>query len=416
MAANEQSDGAIPAPAETPSPADATRRTSRWRRIGARLALLGATLSLLLVVLEIAVRNFTEIVPPLTFQDADVGKRYMRGFEDDVYVDEAQRKVHFRFNSEGFRGPDHEKIKPANVRRVAVLGDSEIAALSVDEKDTMVCRLERMLASSAPNVRWEVMNFGVAGSSPGQEMVLYEKVVTEYDPDIVLVGFTVGNDLADNCNRLSNNPRIYFDVDESGELVQQPFSAKRAAVSQFLNRYSRFYVWQKHAFRVARVRVNEVVQQINPGQWIYCTEPPEDVSHAWDITAAILREFKEKVEADGRMFAVVMIPGAEQVHRDYYEAVAERAGEAGVAFDQDFPERKVAELCREADIAFISPVSDYRAAAPTGLQSAEDEWLFQLGSGHTNAEGNLLTAKRVHAFLTQGDASVAGAPFISRLR
>lgn len=403
-------------PGKTKAAEGGTPRRWRIRRISARLSLLLGTVALLVGGLELAVRTFTEIVPPLTTADADIGKRYMRSFTDDVYVDEAERKVRFRFNRDGFRGPDRDVEKPTGVCRIAVLGDSEIAALSVDEQDTMVEQLERLLSRSHSEIEWDVMNFGVAGSSPGQEMVLYEKLVRKYDPDIVLMGFTVGNDLADNCNRLSNNPRIYFDLDETGALVQQPFSAKRATVSRWLNRYSRFYVWQKHAFRKARVRVNHAVKQINPGQWIYCADPNEDVDHAWKVTEAILAEFKRKVEADGRMFAVVMIPGAEQIHRDYYDSVVVRAGDDGLSFDQNHPERKVAEICDRAGAAFISPVADYRHEAPTGLQSKRDEWLFQLGSGHTNEKGNRLTAERVHAFLTEGDAALASAPFVTRLR
>ncbi|OHB67085.1 MAG: hypothetical protein A2V70_19350 [Planctomycetes bacterium RBG_13_63_9] len=367
-----------------------------------RLALLTTTIVLLLVLAEIATRLLTDTIPPLTVKDPVIGQHYLPSFEADVFVPEAHRKVHLRFNEVGFRGPDRPMRKPPGVRRVAVLGDSMIASVTVDEKDTLVCQLERMLTRSHPQVKWEVLNFGVCGASPGQAMVLYRELAYRWDPDVVLCAYFVGNDLADNCSRLSHNPRIYFDLDEQGTMRQEPFSARRAWIGYYLNRYSRFYVWQKCALNNARRQIMEVTGTVEPGHWIFCRNESEDLAHAWKLTGEINRAFQREVTRRGASFALLLIPAAEQVDQHVFESLRQKAGDLADQFDWDYPDERLGELCRAADVSFLSMTADFRQAAPDATSHAKDQWLFCNGRGHFNERGNRLAAQRVHHFLTHG--------------
>ncbi len=379
-------------------------RPSRLRRLAKKLALLASTLLVMLVSAEVAVRLFTDTVPPLIVKDPVIGRRYEPGFEGPVYVAESDRKIMLRFNDVGFRGPNRPLEKPDGVCRVAVLGDSMIASVAVEEENTMVCRLEKMLNRSHPQVKWEVHNFGVSGSSPGQEMVLYRELVASFDPDIVLCAYFVGNDLSDNSSRLSNNPRIYFDIDETGKLHQLPFSAGRANMSYYLNRCSRFYVWQKRAVNHARHNVQKQTGALAPWQWIFCCKETPDVAHAWKLTDAIHREFQREVTRRGGQFAVVMIPSAWQIYEDIFQEVVDRAGELAPHFDRDYPDRRLGELCRQSGVPLLSMTDDFRKAAPSGTTEEKQEWLFLRGAGHFNDRGNALAAKAVHRFLTRKHA------------
>ena len=392
-------------PSTEPNHPEEPRRPTkprRGRQFAKRLALLGGTVLLLALCAEIFTRLFTDTIPPLTVKDPLVGQHYIRSFEATVYVPEADRKVLLRFNRAGFRGPDRPFEKPEGVRRIAILGDSMVASMGVDEEDTMVCRLERMLNESHPEVKWEVFNFGVSGASPGQEMVLYRELVSRWDPDVVLCGFFVGNDLADNCSRLSHNPRIYFDLDDDGNLYQLPFSAKRASVNYFLNRYSRFYVWQRVAVNGARHKVMRRAGVLSPGEWIFCRNEPHKVAHAWKLCDAVNRAFRQEVEIRGGRFAVLLIPSARQIYQDAFQSVVQKAGKLAEHFDQSYPDQRMAELCREAGIPLLTMTDDFRRAAPGATTKVKHEWLFHQGTGHFNERGNLLAARAVHRFLTGG--------------
>lgn len=393
------------------------KRPGRGAGLAPRVALLAASLALTLLGMEAGLRLFSQVAPGLTERDPLVGQRYLRSFEADVFMPEAGRRVALRFNDVGFRGPCRPQEKPPGVRRLAILGDSMIASLAVDEPQTMVCQLERLLNESPAGASWEVFNFGVNGASPGQNLVLYREVVSRFQPDVVLATFFVGNDLADNCSRLSANPRIYFDVDEAGELRQEPFGIRRTRISQFLNRYSRLYVWQKTALNRARHTVCQQSGKLEPGEWVYSSEPPADVAHAWTITARVFETFQREVEARGGRFAVVVIPCAPQIYRDVFAAVAARAGQSGDSFDPDYPDRRVAEICRAAGIPCFSMLEDFRRAAPSASSGVRQEWLFCDGTGHFNAAGDALAARAIQRFAT-GDEThqVAHGPLIRTVR
>lgn len=400
---------------ENSAPKAAPPRRRRWVVHVARLALLLTTLALTLGVLEVATRLFSHVVPPLTEKDARIGQRHVQSFTGEVFVPEAGRSICLRFNDVGFRGPDWPRQKAAGVRRVAVLGDSMISSLAVDERDTLVCQLQRLLAGTGE--RWEVLNFGVAGASPAQELVLYRNLVRQYQPDIVLGAYFVGNDFSDNSLRLSNNPRIYFDLADDGSLVQQPFSAGRAGLSRWLNRYSRFYVWQKDAVNRAAGNVREQAGAIDPGRWVFCTELDENLNHAWAISTGLPPMFDEAVRRDGGTFALVMIPSAVQVYRDFFQREAAQAGDKAPAFDWDYPDRRMGELCERSGIPFLSMTAEFREAAPSSSVDLRDEWLFHGGTGHFNERGNRLAAEVIHRFLTRGTPGhVAGRPLAERVR
>lgn len=367
-----------------------------------------SSLTVMVLAAEVVVRYACPaIVAPMTVKDPEIGMRYLRSFAGRVYDAEAHRAVPLRFNRDGFRGPDRPFHKPEGVKRVAVLGDSMIAAISVDEQDTLVGRLEKSLNAEDSGQRWEVMNFGVAGSSPGQALVLYRKLVAKYDPDIVLCSFFVGNDLSDICDRLSMNPRIYLDLDENGELYQKPFSESRATLSAWLNRHSRFYLWQKLQSTKLREHVRAAADMVAPGQLIYCRDESDDVRHAWRITDKTLQAFRDEVEGAGRRFAVVIIPSCEQVYDDFFKYVSEVSDALTPNFEQTWPDERLGRICAEAGIDLLSMYDDFRKATPSHSHKVREEWVFHNGIGHFNERGNRIAARTVHRFLMQSERFVA---------
>ena len=228
------------------------KHTELWKIWIGRLALLTATLLMLAVVLEVGTRILTNVSPPTTLRDARIGARHPFSYEGDFYIDEISEFVRLRFNDVGFRGPNRPFNKEPGTVRIAIMGDSMIAALAMPEPKMMTSKLAQILNESHPELVWDVMNFGVSGASTAQQIALYREVVHKFEPDVVLSCFFVGNDLTDNSPRLSRNPRVYFDFDQEGNYRQLPHSASRSKLSQWLNIHSRFYGWQKRATRLAR--------------------------------------------------------------------------------------------------------------------------------------------------------------------
>jgi len=386
-----------------------TGRRRRWR---GNLAVLISTLLVGGAGLEACARLLGAGEPPLLVVDPVVGKRFRPGFHGRVFVAEAGREVELRFNREGLRGPDWPLEKPAGTRRLALLGDSMIAAIAAEEPQTLVRRLEeRLNGAGAAGTRWDVLNFGVSSSSTGNELVLYREVARRYRPDVVLCAFFTGNDLADNSSRLTQAPRIYFELDAGGGLRQLPFTAASGAASglgPWLDRHSRFYAWQKTALREARGWARSQAGRMEPAHWIFSRDEPPDVAEAWRLTGRLLRAFRDEVAADGARFAVVLLPCAEQVYDDLWSDLRRQAGEPGARFDRHHPEERLGALCREAGIPLITMTDRFRARAPAASSRREDEWLFFRGRWHFNERGHALAAEAIADALHQGYIDAPG--------
>ena len=81
--------------------------------------------------------------------------------------------------------------KPSGVIRIALLGDSISMGGGIRPNETLCARLERGLnARAEAGVRYEVMNFAVAGYTAAMQLEQFTSRALAYDPDHVLVALT----------------------------------------------------------------------------------------------------------------------------------------------------------------------------------------------------------------------------------
>ena len=367
------------------------------------LGLAGVSMLVALAVGEAAVRLFSPIGPALLVTDEGVGKHFVRGFAGRIFVDEAGRSVSVRFNSAGFRGAEWPRQKPADGLRVAALGDSMTAAIDTDEEKTFVRRVEAALAADLRGRPVEVMNMGVSSSSTGAELATWRRVAATYRPDVVLLAFFTGNDFGDNCSRLTNAPRLYFELDERGSLVAGPEAPPTPAVTRWLDLHSRLYVWQKLAFRQLRGSSRSVSGGIEPGQRIFAVDDGPDAEYAWSLTEALVRQVRDEVEATGARFGLVVIPCAEQVDDGLWADLERRGREAGHRLERQTPSRRIAAIAERSRIPFLDLTTAFgEAARVAGSTAASAKDLYLLGRFHLSDEGNRVAADAIHRFLVSG--------------
>ena len=375
------------------------------RGLALNLALSLAAIVFSLLVGEAGVRLLTRTPPALLVTDSVVGKRFVPGFAGRVYVPECACDVDLRFDREGLRGPDRPYAKPAGTKRVALVGDSMVAAVATAEERTLARRLEQLLGASHPEAKWEVMNTGVSSSSTGSELALYRAVLDRYAPDLVVLVFWVGNDLADNSYELTRAPRLYFDLDAAGRLRQLPLAFRPSGLAEWLDRWSRLYVWQKTAVRQVRYRLSTASGALETVELVFAEPESPAVARAWAITGALLRAFRDETRASGRSFVVVEAATAAQVYDDLWADLARRASGAGTPVAREHPDLRLRALCAEAGIPFVSLLPAFRAAAPARDSTRTSEQLYYDGRFHWNDAGNALDAATVHDFLRAQDSS-----------
>jgi GDSL-like lipase/acylhydrolase family protein len=115
-------------------------------------------------------------------------------------------------NSHGNRGPEAAFAKPAGVRRVVVMGDSQAWGYGVGDDDTIPARLARLLQEEG-GARWEVLNLGVGGYGTDQSFLKYLLQGARYAPDVVVLT-VFKNDPVENARTVAwgvEKPRFYVD-------------------------------------------------------------------------------------------------------------------------------------------------------------------------------------------------------------
>ncbi len=97
----------------------------------------------------------------------------------------------FTVNNLGFRDKkDRSAIKPPGVTRIVILGGSNTYGAMVDDEDTYPAIMDRVLNEKYPG-RFEVWNAGLSAYVTSQKIVYAEKILKEYNPDILI--FELGN-------------------------------------------------------------------------------------------------------------------------------------------------------------------------------------------------------------------------------
>lgn len=97
--------------------------------------------------------------------------------------------VEYTLNSYGNRDVERPLEKPPGVVRIGCVGDSFTYGGGVQVEDTFALQLERLLTeqTAAANTKYEVINFGVSGSSPGEQLEKLRNSDVQFHPDIILL-------------------------------------------------------------------------------------------------------------------------------------------------------------------------------------------------------------------------------------
>jgi hypothetical protein len=131
-------------------------------------------------------------------------------------------------NRWGWRDQEWTLEKPHDVYRIAVLGDSHVEAMDVEQDSTFMKLAERSLNTGPTDKKFELMNFGASGFTQSEELLVLEREVILFNPDMVILFFWPGNDITDiNRETAPNKDRPFF-IAEAGGLLSLDTSFSEA--------------------------------------------------------------------------------------------------------------------------------------------------------------------------------------------
>jgi hypothetical protein len=332
-------------------------------------------------------------------------------------------------NREGWRDREHALAKPPNTLRIAVLGDSFAEAMQVNQ-DEGFCEVMEKALQGCGDLRGrqvEVLNFGIAGFGTAQELLTLKHRVWQYAPDIVLLAFTSGNDLADNSPVLNRKDSVPFFVLKDGRPVLDDSRTRQAekvwrAIEAKRNWLGRFYIWRHDHVRVLQVLdyAQEVLRDwwmakvtgeatggvkqgaVGAGMFVDIYHAPRDQvwKDAWQVTEALLLKIRDEVVQKGARFGVVVMSNDIQVNPD--KAIGKKlAGNPGVE-DVFYPDHRVERLCQSHGIAVLLLAPGFQKYAYRDhifLHGFKTSFRNTLGSGHWNRDGHRLAGETIARWL-----------------
>jgi hypothetical protein len=144
----------------------------------------------------------------------------------------------------------------------------------------------------------------------------------------------------------------------------------------------------REAFRTARNK-NPKDDISNPYQHyqLYPTASDPLGKEAWDLTFALLKEFRRVTQEGGAHFVLMDIPFRGQVTQRYWDeflSTYPQARKAGARFERQVPQELLGGFCKREAMQCLILLPLFRKAAAQGAE------LFGAEDIHWNAEGNRL--------------------------
>ena len=407
MGLSSESEAAVVSPAGS---SGLKRRTAYWKRFALMVLVLVAILKpadwLLGVLAETRLRHLLRLEP---------GVEVLHHSGEFDYV--------FRTNVLGFRGRLISESKPAGHRRLLVLGDSFVAGVGVTDESVFTERLANAWAGQ----RIDVVNVGRAGTSTIRELTLYREIGRRFDPDVVLLVYYLGNDLAEVVEEETDSelldwrpdggvrqlayfwcPNIYLELAMQKRRSSAGAAAGRRSESEVADwiraeaasggvdadlaegRYRRLPASIRRLAEAGELPGYRYLQAcLDPGRFRNSLDPDDQFARrAWSRTRDHLEILRELIEGRGGTLMLAVIPDASQVS----SAALEFNRELGFEVDDGWLTRpgRTAELLSEwAELSGVG-LLDLR---PVLLETDSDSFFVQ--DGHCTSEGHRAIARAI---------------------
>jgi lysophospholipase L1-like esterase len=380
---------------------------SRYKNAALALILLGVSTFIGVLIFEAFLR-LTGIQTEFFYQlDPDIGASYIPNKSGWHSFMSGQQRQWIQINSYGFRDREWKVSKEPGRIRIALLGDSYIAAMEVAAADRVSDLLEDRLNRECNRAHhYEVMNFGVTGYGTAEELETLRHRVLQFKPDMVILFFYTGNDIYNNSLDLDPEPnRLHYVLDDEGQLSRLPFAVNDNALKRWLRHHSRTFLFVRdkiksfQAMHRAMMAIGlmqedstsaESGQRSNVGMLQdlqYLRESPEQLEKAWRITKALLREIALVASVESIDFGMAVIPTREEI--------ADAPPPDGIPASQWNRRRSVeetTEICRQLQIDCLQLVDRFRRPTVVNEDCFFDE-------GHWTEKGHAVAAEGIYEWL-----------------
>ena len=210
-------------------------------------------------------------------------------------------------NSLGFRSPEIPSRKGPGVLRVLCLGDSQTFGNGVAQDGTFAARLQARMAAREGAPQIEVINTGVQGWDPVQEVDLLERVTPLLQPDVVILAMNL-NDMGD---AVRTHKEQLIDT-RTGEFVRdgiKRWTPYRLIYFLKRSRLVTLVYW--------RLGILQGGGEANPLNAVLEGDTPPSYEEGWRIIEGVLRRARDMASERGFRLIVFPIPVGQELRGDY---------------------------------------------------------------------------------------------------
>ncbi|MBI1849372.1 MAG: hypothetical protein HYR85_03405 [Planctomycetes bacterium] len=276
--------------------------------------------------------------------------------------------VAFSLNSRGFRGHDVASPKPPGTWRVLVLGDSFTFGKGVADGESFPEVLEVRLRERLAGQPIDVVDAGVNGYGTDQQAALLRRVGRALEPDVVALGFYVGNDFSDNLARgeltafdgyLFRSGSVWMRDSFLGRLyLRTKIAFKRL---YFVNALQSFGSEMRPVERGSPYCLALVEREANALWSLRMGGSPRSMSDEQvAVTRRLIADVSAQARAIGARFVVVALPDPMQIEPELLRTALRRSGDHEDALDLSRPQSLLADIARDLGAKFV----DARGAMP----------------------------------------------------
>ena len=292
-----------------------------------------------------------------------------------------------RINGSGIRDDDEIGPKAPDERRIVLLGDSLVLSVQVPFSQTFGELLERRLNADPSPYRYRVINAGVQGYGPVEELHFFESMAATLQPDLVIETIFVGND-AEEAWRTGSR------LKSSG--APPSLGVKDTVATQFRRLVRRSMVLQLLRLRVvaATARFHGLLSAPEPPLQSYAASPAPRIAEGLAITRQCVRDIAAVAASQGASTAIALMPARFQVDDADYGRLKEAVAAAGGELQRDAASRRFDAALAELPLPRVDLLPALRRALP-----GPD--LFFQETVHLTPRGHEVVAEALYRFIEE---------------
>lgn len=373
----------------------------RKKDLTLNLSLLLITLIIIFAGAEIFFRTFfpqytaTPEQDSLFEYDSTLGWRLIPG-KTGFFVSKHEFRTKVTINSAGIRDKEYPLEKPPGRKRIVLIGDSFTSSFGVQDDEAFAKLMEDRLLRNT-----EVLNFGVNGYGPAQELLMLQTRAIKYRPDLVIMVIYVGNDFDDIIgvsDWIDGYRRPKAVADRQGRIsftgipvpLSEKYLAKKREKRMCSLPRSHFIDFIDKYIRNKKYSLNFMPSEIR-----LCNRKPDaDVKEANRLMEAIIRETDSYCKKNGASLMVAVAPTIVQVYENlYWNRIRKKYNLKDSDYDLMLPNKVLADICGRAGIPLVDLTKPLKSAIATG----NDTYYFN--NQHWNRAGEQVVAETLARFI-----------------